>query len=152
MNRSPTKMVVPSGRTIRRNDRQRKPAGSPRPGGSPQGSKKNRASNKAILHSKLCVLSGSNDLKTTLRSIGDVSVIEAEDGAIGVRPTVPLTCKCESIRRYASTIHNPSSDEISIIHLALLTGWDNAEVLAADFGFKSDRPLRDLLSIRPKIT
>jgi hypothetical protein len=57
---------------------------------------------------------------------------------------VPLTCNCAFIRRQADNIQNANSDEISIIHLASLVGWDNAEELAAAMGLKSGRPLRAL--------
>jgi hypothetical protein len=41
-------------------------------------------------------------------------------------------------------IQNPSDDEIAIIYLAFLMGWDNAEETALAVGFKTDRPLRAL--------
>jgi hypothetical protein len=43
-------------------------------------------------------------------------------------------------------IQSPTDDEIAIIYLALLVGWNNAEEIAPAMGLKSNRPLRKLLT------
>jgi len=147
MKRSPSNNDVPSDRSIRINENQASPTNTSGVSDSPGTPNQNLAPNKDSFHSRLCPESSTNAsaVKRALDSLGAVhtTLPGANHGSPSIRP---LTCSCEFIRRHAFKIQNPTVDEISIIHLAFLVGWDNAEELAPSMNLKSDRPLRSLLT------
>ena len=142
-NLSPSsKEIAPSGDSIFKNESHTSPAGTSE---DATGSNQKCASLSESLHSRFCFRSTSAKAIQTLESSGILHQITPGSEIDSFR-IVPLTCNCDAIRRYASKIQNASADEISIIHLSFLVGWNKAEDIAASMGIYSDRPLRKLLT------
>ena len=116
------------------------------------GSKKNCltfSSDIDSLHSPFCPSLQSKSLREILSPIIVVDPTVAPHSNFSPLKT-PRKCNCEPIRRYASRIQNATADEMGIIDLVLLLGWNNAEEIAPKMGFKSNRPLRRLLELESK--
>jgi hypothetical protein len=112
---------------------------------SPVASNQNAASESEIQHVGFCSLGAPTNARHIFNGIGEVSVMTTEDSS-KLPASTPINCNCAAIRRYASMIQSPTDDEIAIIYLALLVGWNNAEEIAPAMGLKSNRPLRKLLT------
>jgi hypothetical protein len=147
--RSPNKIIFPFDSSTRKNERQ-VPSGNPsKLADSPVASNQNFASTSEIQHVGFCSLGDPTNAKHIFKGIGEVSVMTTEDSR-RLPASAPINCNCAAIRRYASMIQSPSDDEIAIIYLALLVGWDNAEQIAPRMGFRSNRSLRTLLTSTKK--
>lgn len=143
--RSPNKIVLSLDNFTRKNDRQR-PLGNPsEPAESPVASNQNSASESESVHFGFCSLGEPTNERHIFESIGVVSVMTTEESRSSPSIT-ERNCNCAAIRQYASTIQSPTDDEIAIIYLAFLVGWDNAEEIAPAMGLRSSRSLRKLLS------
>ena len=145
-NLSPINRSSESDISIRKYDSQTSVTGSLGEDRRSMGSKENLALDRSSLHSRFCPLGSSSKAMDALELAGIVHQI-IPGSEIDSLPIVPLTCSCDAILRYASRIQNASADEISIIHLSFLVGWDRAERLASSLNLQSDRPLRKLLTL-----
>lgn len=143
VNLSPRKITLPLDNSTRINDRQVPFEKPTELAPSPVGSNQNLAPDNGICHFRFCSFGSSRSMSDILGSIGVVSEMTAEEST-RFPSSMMRSCNCAFIRQYASMIQNPSDDEMAIIYLAFLMGWDNAEETAKAVGLRTDRPLRAL--------